>query len=82
MRTLSRPAAIQYHACFAPALAGLLPDLDFVRVLLQIDDGSGTELLPGAVDYEEALASVPAEVIVPVRLRSRARRPRSSSPRT
>jgi fatty-acyl-CoA synthase len=57
----SRPAAIQYHACFAPAVAELLPELDFVRVLLQVDDGSGTGLLPGAVDYEEALASVPPE---------------------
>jgi fatty-acyl-CoA synthase len=55
----SRPAAIQYHAGFAPTLAKLLPDLDFVRVLLQVDDGSGTELLPGAIDYEHALASVP-----------------------
>jgi fatty-acyl-CoA synthase len=58
----SRPAAIQYHACFAPLLAELLAELDFVRVLLQVDDGSGTGLLPGAVDYEEALASVPSEV--------------------
>jgi 3-oxocholest-4-en-26-oate---CoA ligase len=58
----SRPAAIQYHACFAPALAELLPELDFVRVLLQVDDGSGTELLPGAVDYEDALAAGSAEV--------------------
>jgi fatty-acyl-CoA synthase len=58
----SRPAAIQYHASFAPVLAKLLPELDFVRVLLQVDDGSGTELLPGAVDYEDALAAGPAEV--------------------
>jgi fatty-acyl-CoA synthase len=58
----SRPAAIQYHACFAPVLARLLPELDFVRVLLQVGDGSGTGLLPGAVDYEEALASVPPDV--------------------
>jgi fatty-acyl-CoA synthase len=58
----SRPAAIQYHACFAPLLAELLPELDFVRVLLQVDDGSGIGLLRGAVDYEEALASVPPEV--------------------
>jgi acyl-CoA synthetase (AMP-forming)/AMP-acid ligase II len=58
----SRPAAIQYHARFAPLLAELLPELDFVRMLLQVDDGSGTGLLPGAIDYEEALASVPPEV--------------------
>jgi fatty-acyl-CoA synthase len=58
----SRPAAIQYHAGFAPVLAEVLPELDFVKVLLQVDDGSGQDLLPGAVDYEQALASVPPDV--------------------
>jgi acyl-CoA synthetase (AMP-forming)/AMP-acid ligase II len=58
----SRPAAIQYHAGFAPMLAELLPELDFVRVLLQVDDGSGEGLLPGAVDYDDALASVRPDV--------------------
>jgi acyl-CoA synthetase (AMP-forming)/AMP-acid ligase II len=58
----SRPAAIQYHSGFAPLLARVLPDLDSVKVLLQVDDGSGHDLLPGAVDYEQALASVPPEV--------------------
>ena len=33
-----------------------------MRVLLQVDDGSGIGLRRGAVDYEEALASVPPEV--------------------
>jgi acyl-CoA synthetase (AMP-forming)/AMP-acid ligase II len=58
----SRPAAIQYHGCFAPVLAALLPELDFVPLLLQVDDGSGEGLLPGAVDYDGALASVPPDV--------------------
>lgn len=58
----ARPAAIQYHARFVPVLRDVLPDLDFPEVLLQVDDGSGEPLLPGAIDYEEALASVPPQV--------------------
>ena len=34
-----------------------MPDLVGVEVLLQVADESGVPLLPGAVDYEEALAS-------------------------
>jgi fatty-acyl-CoA synthase len=67
LRYLLRDAgarAIQYHAVFAPTLAEVLPDLPPVEVLLQVDDGSGYDLLPGAVDYEQALASVPAELDV------------------
>lgn len=62
----SRPRAIQFHASFAPVLAEVLDGLDIepVAVLLQVDDGSGHPLLPGAVDYEQALASVPAQVDV------------------
>ncbi len=45
-----------YHAEFAPTLARVLPALPELRVLLQVDDGSGEPLLPGAVDYEVALA--------------------------
>ena len=51
-----------YHAEFAPVLAQVLPDLPALDVLLQVADDSGNDLLPGAVDYEEALASAPAEV--------------------
>ena len=50
--------AVIYHEAFAPTLAAVLPDLPEVAVLLQVADGSGHELLPGAVDYETALASV------------------------
>jgi fatty-acyl-CoA synthase len=67
LRYLLRDAgarAIQYQAAFAPTLAEVLPDLPPVEVLLQVDDGSGHDLLPGAVDYEQALASVPAEIDV------------------
>ncbi len=45
-----------YHAEFAPTLARVLPDLPQLTILLQVDDGSGEALLPGAVDYEAALA--------------------------
>ena len=48
--------AIVYHAAFAPTLAGVLPALPRLRLLLQVDDGSGHPLLPGALDYESALA--------------------------
>lgn len=54
--------AIIYHARFAPLLAELLDELPNLRVLLQVRDESGEPLLPGAVDYEDALASVPANL--------------------
>ena len=54
----AKASAIVYHASFAPALAEVLPELPDARVLLQVADESGNELLPGAVDYEAALASV------------------------
>ena len=49
--------AIVYHSAFAPTLAEVLPDVPELRVLLQIGDESGNELLPGASWYEEALAA-------------------------
>ncbi|MDE3087671.1 MAG: acyl-CoA synthetase [Acidobacteriota bacterium] len=50
-----------YHACFAPVLAEVLPELPRLELLLQVADDSGNGLLPGALDYEEALAaSAPA----------------------
>ncbi|QWF20730.1 acyl-CoA synthetase [Nocardioides sp. LMS-CY] len=53
--TDARTRALVYHAEFAPRLAAIrdqLPDLD---LLIQVADESGHALLPGAVDYEEAL---------------------------
>jgi acyl-CoA synthetase (AMP-forming)/AMP-acid ligase II len=52
--------ALVYHAAFAPRVAEIRPDLPLLRVLIQIADDSGNELLEGAVDYEEALASAEA----------------------
>jgi acyl-CoA synthetase (AMP-forming)/AMP-acid ligase II len=53
--------ALVYHTAFAPRVAEILPDLPLLKVLIQIADDSGNELLAGAVDYEEALASAAAE---------------------
>jgi acyl-CoA synthetase (AMP-forming)/AMP-acid ligase II len=54
-------AAIVYQGCFAATLAEVLPRLRRAPLLLRVDDGSGDELLPGALDYEEALASASAD---------------------
>ncbi|MBN9013768.1 MAG: AMP-binding protein [Rhizobiales bacterium] len=48
---------IIYHARFAPILGQVLKSLRESPLLLQIADESGNALLPGALDYEEALAS-------------------------
>lgn len=49
--------ALIYHAAFAPRVAEVLPQLPELRVLIQIADGSGNELLDGAVDYETVVES-------------------------
>jgi len=49
--------AIVYHASFAPMLARVLAKLPPLALMLQVADGSGEALLPGARDYEEALAA-------------------------
>lgn len=50
--------AIIYHARFAPVLQQALGSLrEAPKLLLQVADDSGNALLPGALDYEEALAS-------------------------
>jgi fatty-acyl-CoA synthase len=59
--TDARAEAIVFHSAFADRLAEVLPDLPALRVLLQVDDGSGADLLPGAVWYEEALAAASAD---------------------
>ena len=55
-----RARAVVYHGTFAATLAEVLPDLPDVRLLLQVDDGSGADLLPGPSPYEEALAAADA----------------------
>jgi acyl-CoA synthetase (AMP-forming)/AMP-acid ligase II len=53
----SGATALIYHAAFAPRVAEVLPDLPQLRVLIQIADNSGYDLIYGAVDYEAALAA-------------------------
>jgi len=57
----ARPRAILYHAAFAPLLAKILPQIEGLDVLLQVADESGNALLPGALDYEQALAAAAPE---------------------
>ncbi len=53
----SGATALIYHATFAPRVADVLPNLPHLRVLIQIADDSGNDLVYGAVDYEAALAA-------------------------
>lgn len=61
----ARPTALVYGAQFAPALAEVVSGLDRPPLLLQVDDGTGGPLLPGALDYETALASAEPDKGVP-----------------
>jgi len=47
--------ALVYHARFAPNVARIRAQLPNLDVLIQVADDSGHALLPGAVDYDEAL---------------------------
>ena len=53
--------AVMYHARFAPTLAEALAKVPRQIRLIHVDDESGNEPLPGAVRYEELLASVSDE---------------------
>ena len=53
--------AVIFHSAFAPTLTAVLPTLPKLRLLLQVDDSSGHELVPGAVPYEAALADASPE---------------------
>jgi acyl-CoA synthetase (AMP-forming)/AMP-acid ligase II len=58
----AKARGIIYHATFAPVLERILPDLRDLELLIQVADESGEALLPGAVDYEAALASAPPQL--------------------
>jgi acyl-CoA synthetase (AMP-forming)/AMP-acid ligase II len=54
--------AVVYHARFAPTLAEALAQGQLSEIrLIHVDDGSGNDPLPGAVRYEELLASMSDE---------------------
>lgn len=57
----SQSRAVIYHGEFAPRIAAIRGQLPRLEVLIQVDDGSGEALLPGAVDYERALAEASPE---------------------
>ena len=44
-----------YHARFGPTLQKIRGELPHLKLLLQVADESGNALLPGAVDYDDAL---------------------------
>ena len=52
-----------FHSSFAATLDEVRHDLPDLRLLLQVDDGSGVALLDGAEWYEDALASAPRSVL-------------------
>lgn len=56
----ARPEALVFHGRFAPTLGRIRCALPSVRLWLQVDDGSGTPLLDGALDYEAALREAEA----------------------
>ena len=59
----SGAAAIIVHDTFAPTLAEVLPTLATPpRLVLQVRDDSGNELLRGALEYEAALAAADPEL--------------------
>ncbi len=53
--------AVIYHASFAATLAHLRERLPKLKLWLQVADESGAALLPGALDYEAALAAASPE---------------------
>ncbi|MGW0157949.1 acyl-CoA synthetase [Mycobacterium sp. NPDC003323] len=53
----SEASALLYHAAFAPRVAEIRAELPHLRVLIQIADDSGHELLDGAVDYESIVTA-------------------------
>ncbi|GFG50025.1 acyl-CoA synthetase [Mycolicibacterium agri] len=57
----SGASGLIYHATFAPRIAEVLPELPKLRVLIQIADDSGNDLIHGAVDYEKIVGSGPTQ---------------------
>lgn len=55
--TLAATSALVVQGCLAERVAGIVDRLPDLRLILQIDDGSEAERIPGALDYEEALRS-------------------------
>ncbi|MFA5711206.1 acyl-CoA synthetase [Mycolicibacterium sp.] len=61
----SKATALVYNAEFAPRVAAIRDRLPDLRVLIQVADESGNDLLPGAVDYESITATPAPEAGMP-----------------
>lgn len=53
----ARTRALVYQGAFADNVRAVLPRIPPLELLLRVDDGSGDQLLPGAMDYETAIAA-------------------------
>ena len=58
----SQAKVLIYHSEFAPHVAAIRDKLPKLEILIQVEDDSGNALLPGAVEYEQALAGASAEL--------------------
>jgi acyl-CoA synthetase (AMP-forming)/AMP-acid ligase II len=58
-------SALVYHAEFAPRVAAIRDRLPGLRVLIQVADESGNDLLPGAVDFETVVTTPPPAAGMP-----------------
>lgn len=58
----ARATAVVVHSAFAPTLAAVRADVPSLEVVLQVPDESGHDLLPGAVWYEDALATASSDL--------------------
>ncbi len=59
--TDSGATALAYNAEFAPRVAAIRDRLPDLRLLIQVADESGNDLLPGAVDYESITGTTAPE---------------------
>jgi 3-oxocholest-4-en-26-oate---CoA ligase len=53
----AQATALVYHAEFAPCVAAILDRLPLLKVLIQVEDGSGNALLANAIDYESIVTT-------------------------
>lgn len=53
----ARARVLVYNAEFAPRVSAIRDQLPDLQILIQVDDGTQTPLLPGAIDYEAVVAT-------------------------
>jgi acyl-CoA synthetase (AMP-forming)/AMP-acid ligase II len=62
----AQTTALVYHAEFAPQVAAVRHRLPGIKLLVQVADDSGNELLDGAVDYDTIVRTPPPAEGMPV----------------